>query len=142
MLDFILIPILVGLIVQAIKLIIDGIPNNFSWQHIMSDYGGMPSTHTAFVSALVVIVAIKEGLGSAAFAISFVLLVVVVRDAIGFRREIGRNATLTNILAKNVLKNKEIKYLNERVGHSFPEVIAGFIIGGALAVFFYLTFLN
>ncbi|MEK7652875.1 MAG: divergent PAP2 family protein [Patescibacteria group bacterium] len=141
MLDFILIPLLVGIIVQAIKLIIDGIPNNFSWQHIVSDYGGMPSAHTAFVSALLVIVGIKEGFGSAAFAISFILLIIVVRDAIGFRREIGRNAALTNFIAKNTLKNKKINYLTERVGHTLPEVAAGFVIGGALAVFFYLTFL-
>ena len=134
----IIIPIVVAIITQAVKLIIDGIPNNFNWQHLINDYGGMPSSHTAFVSALAVVVGLTSGFDSAAFAIAFVLLIVVMRDAIGFRREIGRNAIFTNIVAKEIFKKRKAEYLNEKMGHSPTEVLAGFLIGSGLAVLLFL----
>jgi len=123
MLEFIIIPIIVGLVAQAIKLIIDGIPNNFTWQHVINDYGGMPSAHTAFVAALVTLVGITQGFDSAVFGVAFVLLAIVVRDAIGFRRAIGQNAAFTNFIGQAVFKNKKVAYLNEHMGHSPAEVL-------------------
>ncbi|MEK7072031.1 MAG: divergent PAP2 family protein [Patescibacteria group bacterium] len=144
MFELILIPIVVAVITQILKLIIDGIPNNLNWQHLVNDYGGMPSSHTSFVTALSTVVGLSQGFDSAAFAISVVLMVVVMRDAVGFRREIGRNAVFTNMLAKiiykdapNQTKNK-IDFLNERVGHSFSEIIVGFIFGACLALILYV----
>lgn len=141
MLPLIIIPIMVAIIVQAIKLIIDGIPNNLNWQHLLRDYGGMPSSHTAFVSSLMTLVGLSEGFNSAAFALSFALLVIVVRDAVGFRREIGRNAIFTNLVAKKIFKKEKAEYLNEQIGHYFSEVIAGFLIGAGLSILFYQIFL-
>ncbi|MFA6918561.1 MAG: divergent PAP2 family protein [Patescibacteria group bacterium] len=142
MYQLIIIPIVVGAITQIIKLIIDGIPNNLNWQHIYNDYGGMPSSHTAFVVSLVTAVGFREGLDSAAFAIALILMLIVVRDAIGFRREIGRNATMTNLLAKEVFKSKKVlvPHLRERIGHSIPEVIAGALLGFSLTSILYLVF--
>ena len=137
MFELIIIPIAVSLIIQALKLIIDGIPNNFTWQHLMTDYGGMPSSHTGFVSALAVLVGIQEGFTSAAFAICVAILIIVVRDAVGFRRQIGQNSALTNMIGREVFKKKKINYLYERTGHTLPEVFAGFLLGSALAIFLY-----
>lgn len=141
MFELIIIPVLIAIIVQAIKLIIDGIPNNFNWQHLISDYGGMPSSHTAFVSSLAVMIGLGHGFNSAAFAIAFGLMVVVIRDAVGFRREIGKNAKFTNQVAKTVFKKKKTSYLNEQMGHTLAEVSAGFVIGSGLAILFYLLLL-
>jgi uncharacterized protein len=137
----IVIPILVGAITQALKLIIDGIPNNFSWQHLIGDYGGMPSSHAAFVTSLVTVVGLREGLDSSAFAIAFILMLVVLRDAVGFRREIGKNSAVTNHLAKELYKTRKIKPLTERVGHKVSEVIAGIVFGGALSALIYFGFM-
>lgn len=137
MLELIIIPIAVGLIIQALKLIIDGIPNNFTWQHLMIDYGGMPSSHIGFVSALATLVGIQEGFNSAAFAISVALLIIVIRDAVGFRRQIGQNSAFTNMIGKEVFKKKKVDYLYEKTGHTLPEVFAGFLLGSALAIFLY-----
>jgi len=131
----------VGAITQAIKLIIDGIPNNFTWQHLYRDYGGMPSSHTAFVASLATVIGLREGLNSAAFAIALILMLVVIRDAVGFRREIGKNAILTNYLAKKLIKDKKIPLLTERVGHKISEVAAGVIFGGALSALIYFIFM-
>ncbi|HLD28302.1 MAG TPA: divergent PAP2 family protein [Patescibacteria group bacterium] len=137
MFELIIIPIVVALITQAFKLIIDGIPNNFNWQHLISDYGGMPSSHTAYVSALVMVIGLSQGFNSGVFAVAFVVMIIVMRDAIGFRREIGRNAIFTNIVAKEIFKKKKAEYLNEQMGHSSAEVLAGFVIGSGLAILLY-----
>lgn len=145
MLELILIPIVVALTTQIVKLTIDGIPNNLNWQHLISDYGGMPSSHTAYVVSLATVIGLSQGFNSAAFAISFVLMLIVIRDAIGFRREIGRNAVFTNMLAKIIYKDasssikKKLEFLNERVGHSLLEVIVGFIFGTCLSIILYVT---
>ncbi|PJE58260.1 MAG: hypothetical protein COU81_01690 [Candidatus Portnoybacteria bacterium CG10_big_fil_rev_8_21_14_0_10_36_7] len=148
MLELILIPVIVVIITQIIKLTIDGIPNNLNWQHLINDYGGMPSSHTAYVVSLATIIGLSQGFDSAAFAVSVVLMVVVIRDAVGFRREIGRNAVFTNMLAKIIYKDsplitqKKLDLLNERVGHSFLEVIVGFIVGVCLTIILYIGFLQ
>lgn len=128
MLELVLIPVAVAVITQALKLIIDGIPNNFTWQSLLNNYGGMPSSHTAYVTALTTAVWLREGLDSTAFAISLVLMIVVIRDAIGFRQEIGKNALLTNTLSQQIFGNKA-EALTEQIGHTRAEVLVGFIVG-------------
>lgn len=142
MLELVIGPIIIALITQAIKLLIDGIPNNFNWQHLLSDYGGMPSSHTAFVTSLTTLVALREGLDSAAFAVSLGVMLVVIRDAVGFRREIGRNAAITNSLATaTTATHRPLPKLNEQVGHTVPETIVGFIVGAVLAVVLHLLWI-
>src|SRR3989344_2053379 len=129
MFALIIIPILVGLLTQALKLIIDGIPNNLTWQHLMTDYGGMPSSHTGFAAALATLVGIQAGFSSAAFAICVAILIIVIRDAVGFRRQIGQNAAFTNLIGRQVFKNKKMEYLYEKTGHTVPEAVSGLLIG-------------
>jgi len=141
MYQLIIIPIVVGAITQIIKLIIDGIPNNLNWQHIYNDYGGMPSSHTAFVVSLVTAVGFREGLESAAFAIALIFTLVIMRDAVGFRRQLGKNSAVTNLLAKEVFKKKNnVPHLQEKIGHTLPEVIAGALLGFSLTSILYLVF--
>lgn len=138
--QLVIIPIAVALITQALKLIIDGIPNNFNWQHLINDYGGMPSAHTAFISSLTTTIGLTQGFNSAAFALSLALLAVVIRDAIGFRREIGKNAAFTNAIGKEIFKKKKVSYLNEQMGHYLSEVLIGLAIGASLSVLFFMMF--
>jgi uncharacterized protein len=139
----IIIPLIVAVITQGLKLITDGIPDNLTFRHIISDYGGMPSSHTAFVASLATVVGLHSGFNSSAFAISFVLMIVVVRDAIGFRREIGKNAIFTNTIAKKVLSKKERKeLLNEKMGHTIPQVLVGFISGVLLSIIIYVVLIG
>ncbi|MFA5020955.1 MAG: divergent PAP2 family protein [Patescibacteria group bacterium] len=133
----IIIPILVALVAQIIKLIIDGIPNNLDWQHLFSDYGGLPSSHAALVASLLTIVGLVSGIDSVAFAIAFILLVVVVRDAVGFRREIGKNAVLTNTIAREIFPENPEVLVRERIGHTPLEALAGLVLGSALTFLFY-----
>ncbi len=101
--------------------------------------GGMPSSHSAFVMALVLIVGAVEGFGTAEFAISVVLAAIVMYDASGVRRETGLQAQVINeILRKVFVDGQPISEaeLKELVGHTKVEVAGGFIVGVLTALAF------
>lgn len=103
--------------------------------------GGMPSSHTAFVVALSLMIGITESFGSAAFAISFTLSAIVMYDATGVRRETGTQAQVINEILRNVfVDGKPISEdnLKELVGHKPIEVAAGFAVGVLAALPFML----
>lgn len=62
----------------------------------MLDSGGMPSSHSATVMALVAAIALQQGTGGPAFALAVVLACVVMYDATGVRLHAGRQAELLN----------------------------------------------
>ncbi|MBT4277517.1 divergent PAP2 family protein [Candidatus Falkowbacteria bacterium] len=125
--ELVIIPIVIIFLSQALKLLTDGIKGNFDLTNIYNTYGGMPSTHTAFITSLGILIAIKDGLDSTSFAIWFILAVVVIRDALGLRQEVSRHSQAI----KKIVKGKDISIppLNTRVGHKPKEVIAGFLFG-------------
>lgn len=104
--------------------------------------GGMPSSHSAFVSALALSIALTEGVTSPYFAISFVLAGVVIHDSIGIRREAGKHATVLNHMKEEIAEiitevnkgtEKDDKLvetkLKELLGHEPIEAIIGTILG-------------
>ena len=99
--------------------------------------GGMPSSHTAFVFSLAMSIAFQEGANSVAFALSFALAAVVIYDAMGVRRETGRQSEVLNqIMTQMLVEGKPIdeKQLKELVGHSPIEVLGGLIVGIAVTL--------
>lgn len=123
---------------QLIKAAIYAIVNRkFDITRLVGD-GGMPSGHSATVSALTVCAAIEYGLGSPAFAISFVLASVVMHDATGVRREAGKHAKALNELME--LLNSDTppeEKLKEFVGHTPLQVLLGAVLGAGIAMLFY-----
>ena len=92
--------------------------------------GGMPSGHSATVTSLAAICGLTDGFGSVSFAIATVLSMIVCHDAMGVRRETGKQAVLINELIKafedlsaDSDKLPEVK-LKEFVGHTPIQVIA------------------
>ena len=121
------------LIAQVIKVIINAcVTKKLDWERLFGD-GGMPSGHSATVSSLAVICALMEGTGSVAFAISAILAIVVCHDAMGVRREAGKQAAILNDLVEafNKLSQDDLPEakLKEFVGHTPVQVLAGVIIG-------------
>lgn len=120
-------------VAQLLKTLIDfGLNKSFNAERLVGS-GGMPSSHSSTVCSLTAAAAIKYGAGSFEFAVSFVLAMVVMYDAIGVRRETGKQAKLLNsILMENPLKlNAEVlqEKLKEYVGHTPLQVLAGAILG-------------
>lgn len=99
--------------------------------------GGMPSSHTSFVSALTISIWKAEGFSSPIFALSVVFSIIVMYDAAGIRRAAGEQAKLLNkIVAEWKYHNNDVHYaqLKELLGHSKKEVIAGLALGILVAL--------
>jgi uncharacterized protein len=126
-------------IAQMIKILIAWrIERKLDWRRIFG-MGGMPSSHTAFVFSLMIMIAIKEGLYSSEFAVSFALMVIVIYDAMGVRYETGKQGKVLNKILREVLiEGQPITEdkLKELVGHSPVEVFGGILIGIIIPVFF------
>ncbi len=126
------------IVAQGLKTLIDfALNKSFNKERLVGS-GGMPSSHSATVCGLTTAAVIKYGAGSFEFAISFVLSMIVMYDAIGVRRETGKQAKLLNsILMENPLKlSAEVlqERLKEYVGHTPLQVVAGALLGVLLAV--------
>ncbi len=99
--------------------------------------GGMPSAHSAVVSALATAVAMTQGLGSVAFGIAAILAVVVMYDAAGLRQSVGQQAVVLNRIIQELRFRRPIaeleRDLREFIGHTQFQVIAGAILGILIA---------
>ncbi|MDD6734818.1 MAG: divergent PAP2 family protein [Clostridiales bacterium] len=99
--------------------------------------GGMPSSHSAFVTSLAAGIGIEEGFSSSEFAICVVLAMVVMYDAAGVRRAAGQQARILNKLVERWEKadfSDTDKRLKELLGHTPKEVFAGALLGILIAV--------
>lgn len=93
--------------------------------------GGMPSSHSSFVTSLSTQVGLYRGFDSVEFAISMVFALIVMYDASGVRRAVGKQAAILNKIVEDLQKKKHIEHetLKELVGHTPKEVIFGAILG-------------
>ncbi|MDR1617618.1 MAG: divergent PAP2 family protein [Treponema sp.] len=100
--------------------------------------GGMPSSHAALVSSMVTAVALKDGLHSDLFIVSFWFALIVLRDAMGVRRSSGMQARALNFLGKQSVEKSGVEFhpVKEVLGHAPIEVI----IGGLLGIFIAAAF--
>jgi len=98
--------------------------------------GGMPSSHSAGVSALATLVGLEYGFQSVLFAIAITFAAVVIFDAQGVRRATGKQAYILNRILEDIYWKGKIqeKSLKELIGHTPLEVIFGALIGILLAI--------
>ncbi len=92
--------------------------------------GGMPSSHSAMVSALATGVGFQTGWRSPVFAVSCVMGIIVLYDAIGVRRTVGLQSKYLNQMS-------ETEDFPEFVGHTPFEVLMGALWGVFLGVLLY-----
>ena len=103
------------------------------WKRLTGD-GGMPSGHSATVTALAVTSGLEDSCASPAFAVCVVLAIIVMHDAMGVRREAGRHAKAINELLETLSSQQEpdVK-LKEFLGHTPMQVCCGAVLGFAVA---------
>lgn len=128
------------LVAQLLKLIINLIKYSIGKSEskpkltleLLFKLGGMPSSHTATVIALAASCGLAYGWNSGIYAVAGVFSFVVMFDAINVRRPVGKLTDAFNSLRKTVLGENadEVKKVE---GHTFPEVVGGFIVGAAVA---------
>ena len=141
-------PFCAFLMAQLFKIITNLIvERKFDLKAILAD-GGMPSGHSATVSSLAIMCGYTEGIDSSLFAISMVLMAIVMKDAMGVRREAGKHAVSIKQLAEALNKtisaeNEEIRTENLKVlvGHTPLQVFFGFLTGVCVALSYILIFL-
>ncbi|MDE7404817.1 MAG: divergent PAP2 family protein [Lachnospiraceae bacterium] len=126
------------LVAQVLKTLIHFILTKKLVAERMVGSGGMPSSHSATVCALATATGIQYGGGGFEFAVTVMLAIIVMYDAMGVRRETGKQGQVLNEMLE-VFTNmgKQISAeakLKEFVGHTPLQVLMGAILGIAIAV--------
>ncbi|WP_246945734.1 divergent PAP2 family protein [Bacillus pinisoli] len=117
---------------------------------LLTSTGGMPSSHSAAVTALTTAIGIEQGMDSPIFAVSTVFAIIVMFDATGVRRHAGEQATVLNKLVTDFQKfvdevthwqekeeQEKRKELKELLGHQPIEVFFGGLTGILLTFLLY-----
>ena len=110
---------------------------SFSVRALFFGTGGMPSSHTASVTALCTAMIVTEGLGSPLTAITGLLCIIVMNDATGVRRETGKQSKALNILIQNLFTDPPEKLdenFRELIGHTPLQVVCGAFTGIIVAL--------
>ncbi|HAP02930.1 MAG TPA: hypothetical protein DCQ87_02715 [Lachnospiraceae bacterium] len=121
---------------QVLKTIIFAITNHgLNWSRLVGD-GGMPSGHSATVTAIAVSCGMELGFDSPIFAVACFMAIIVMHDAMGVRRETGKQSQVLNhlvevVYAKNLTPEEKLK---EFVGHTPLQVFFGFLLGLCIAI--------
>ncbi len=128
---YICIPILLWFFIQLFKVMWDLIKDHkFDFKRILGA-GGMPSSHSAVVCSLAVLIGKDYGFSSATFALALIFAAVVMYDACGVRRAAGKQAKLLNkIISTPGLTGVQVQErLVEVLGHTPVQVVVGALIG-------------
>jgi acid phosphatase family membrane protein YuiD len=97
--------------------------------------GGMPSSHSALITAGAHGVGLTAGFDSPVFALGVVIAMIVIYDATGVRRQAGRHAEVINTIIRNLFEGHQLSQdeLREVLGHSPIEALVGLLLGLTVA---------
>lgn len=129
-------PVLTWLVVGPIKFLITSARQR-RWAFNLVGNGGFPSNHSAVVSAMATLIALREGIDHPAFGVAVTLAFIVMIDANSLRQHVGRHAAAINRLSGPA---GVAKPLRERMGHTLIEIGGGIATG--IAVAFAIDFLS
>ena len=133
-----IIPIVSWFITQLSKMFIELVRGQgLDFRYLVSS-GGMPSAHSAVVTALATSVGMIYGFNSAIFGIAVILALVVMYDAAGVRQSVSKQSIVLNHIVRE-LREKQPHLdilkaeLRELIGHTPFQVIIGASIGIGVA---------
>jgi len=124
-LAYLLTPLLTWLTVGPIKFLINSAKAR-KWAFNLVGNGGFPSNHSATVSSMATLIALREGIGHPAFGVAVTLCFIVIIDANSLRQHVGKQAAAINRLASD---DSGHKWLRERMGHTLVEIGGGLVTG-------------
>lgn len=132
--QYVVIPLVAAAAAQLIKIALAASRGSAGWRQVWA-YGGMPSMHAAFTVSLCTVLLLGEGVGPAA-AVALVFTLLTLNDAVMLRRQVGDHAEVLNRLVQTLPDDAEYSYpiLAVRVGHTLTEILAGGVLGVALAL--------
>ncbi len=134
-----LVPVLTWIGIQLFKFIYDRVETGKWHKERLTGSGGMPSSHSALVMCLATIIGKTCGINTPLFGVAAIFAGVVIHDAAGVRREVGKQAKIINeiLLKKGVTGEEKLK---ELVGHTPFQVLIGSIIGFIVGIIMPLKF--
>lgn len=131
--------VIASLMAQILKLPLEYLrKKEWDWSLIFST-GGMPSSHSAVVTAAAASVGHYAGFDTPLFGLAFAIATVVIYDATNIRRQAGFHAQQINRIIKQLFEGKakpseEFDELREVLGHSPAEALGGVILGILVSV--------
>jgi len=124
-------------VAQLLKVVVTLVREKRLDLHCLLASGGMPSSHSALVGALVTSVAMLQGLNSVAFGIAAVLALIVMYDSAGVRQSVGQQSIVLIRIVQEFRFRRPIaeleRDLREFLGHTPFQVIVGALIGILIA---------
>ncbi len=111
----------------------------WNWALLLTT-GGMPSSHSALITATTHAIGLYIGFDSPLFALAVAITMIVTYDAAGVRRQAGMHAKRINMLFDELMTGQPLdeKSLREVLGHTPLEVIGGIIWGISVATFLWM----
>jgi uncharacterized protein len=134
-----LIALVASAVAQTLKLVIEYVRHRKVNFRVMFETGGMPSSHSASVTALAASVGQLKGWDGAEFALATMFAIIVMYDAAGVRQAAGKQAIILNQIIDELFQESPVfneTRLKELLGHTPLQVIAGCGLGLALATCF------
>jgi acid phosphatase family membrane protein YuiD len=119
-------------VAQGLKLIIELVKHRKLNVRVLVTTGGMPSAHSALVTALAAGIGQTVGWASPEFALATVFAIIVMYDAAGVRQAAGKQARILNQMIDELFDEKpdfSQDRLKELLGHTPVQVIAGLALG-------------
>ncbi len=139
--------LLVWVIIQFVKIIIDSVvEKRICLDHIFISWG-FPSFHTWVASSVTVLALLADWIRSVTFAIALTFSMLFAYDAMNIRYQTGKHAEYLNAIRRDLQENflmmqpaKKSK-LKERLWHTPIEVMWGFLFWVILTfVFYYIRY--
>ena len=128
-------PLITWILVGPLKFLINSLRTR-QWAFGLIGNGGFPSNHSAVVTSMATLIALREGMDSPAFGVAVTLAFIVMIDANSLRQHVGRQAEAINRVAAGGAGHT---HLRERMGHTLVEISGG--IGTGVAMGFALFYL-
>ena len=111
----------------------------FHWRYIFLA-AGMPSSHTAMVTALTTSLYASEG-ATRLFIVAATLSLIVIRDVIGDKAFAQAQENILNRIFDKITHGQfEAARWNTLIGHTLREVAAGFLLGLVVTFFVFRIF--
>ncbi|MEW7850759.1 divergent PAP2 family protein [Massilia aurea] len=126
-------PVLTWMVVGPIKFLISSVRYR-RWAFDLVGNGGFPSNHSAVVSSMATLIALREGMGHPAFGVAVTLAFIVMIDANSLRQHVGRHAVTLNRLHDG---KQDYVILRERMGHTRFEIAGGILTGIGMGFLLY-----
>ena len=130
---------LAWVIAQGLKVLIYWIRNHKINFRLFVGTGGMPSSHSAFVSCLATTIGLESGWDSPAFFLAVGMATIIMTDAAGVRRAAGQQAKILNEIMDDFYSSKPFaqQRLRELLGHTPVQVLVGALLGVLIGLGFY-----